>query len=111
MLVNKYISDVLKTRLEEAIKSETNSQADSENICSRYHCTMVFQPKKEQPKTDPTKHYFIRTFDNQLTDNGKGYEYINKTKAEKQRTQRNHNTGTRVHQTNQEKHKTQRNHN
>ena len=90
MLVNKYISDVLKQKLEDAMKIEPQTLYSNNpgNICDQYQCTMVFQPRKDQPKTDPTKHYFIRTFDNHLTDNGKGNEYLNQTTNEKHRNQR-----------------------
>ena len=90
MLVNRYISDVLKQKLEDAMKVETKTlyYNNPGNICDQYQCTMVFQPKKEQPKTSPTKHYFIRTFDNHLTDNGKGNEYLNQTTHLKHRKPR-----------------------
>ena len=78
MLVNKYISDTFKQKLEDAIKS---SQLDKhqDDICKAYKCTMVFLPKAVQPKTDPKKRYFIRTFDNVPDDKRKGKEYRNQT--------------------------------
>ena len=95
MLENRYISNVLKQRLEEAVRVESN-QYDNPNVCHRYQCKMVFQPKAVQPPSSPTKHYFIRTFDNHVTDNGKGNEYLNKTVYEKPRTGRNHSTEKRA---------------
>ena len=78
MLVNKYISDTFKQKLEDAIKS---SELDKQqgDICGAYKCTMVFLPKAVQPKTDPKKRYFIRTFDNVPEDKRKGKEYRNQT--------------------------------
>ena len=96
MLVNKYISDMLKNKLEEAIRVENTQKYDSSNVCHRYQCTMVFQPKKSQPPSSPKKHYFIRTFDNHLADNGKGNEYVNRTINEKPRVGRNHSTEKRA---------------
>ena len=96
MLVNRYISDVLKNKLEEAIRVENNQKYDKTNVCHRYQCTMVFQPKKSQPPSSPKKHYFIRTFDNHLADNGKGNEYVNRTISEKPRVGRNHSTEKRA---------------
>ena len=96
MLVNRYISDVLKNKLEEAIRVENTQKYDSPNVCHRYQCTMVFQPKKSQPPSSPKKHYFIRTFDNHLADNGKGNEYVNRTISEKPRVGRNHSTEKRA---------------
>ena len=78
MLVNKYISDTFKQKLEDAIKS---SQLDKhqDDICGAYKCTMVFLPKAVQPKTDPKKRYFIRTFDDVPDDKRRGKEYRNQT--------------------------------
>ena len=110
MLVNKYISDVLKTKLEEAIKSVKNLPSNTEDVCSRYQCTMVFQPKKEQPKNEQTKRYFIRTFDNRVTDNEKGYKgYLNNTRSRKPKSQRKHDTKTKAYQVKEDKQTTQRN--
>ena len=96
MLENRYISNVLKQKLEEAVRVENSQAYDNPNVCNRYQCTMVFQPKKVQPPSSPTKHYFIRTFDNHITDNGKGNEYLNRTVSEKPRVGRNHGTEKRA---------------
>ena len=96
MLVNRYISDTLKQKLEEAIRVENKQKYSDPNVCHKYQCTMVFQPKKVQPLSSPKKHYFIRTFDNHLAENGKGNEYKNQTINETHRTSRNHSTEKRA---------------
>ena len=95
MLENRYISNVLKQKLEEAVRVENSQAYDNPNVCNRYQCTMVFQPKKVQPSSSPTKHYFIRTFDNHITDNGKGNEYLNHTNQAKHRPNTIHSTEKR----------------
>ena len=96
MLVNRYISDTLKQKLEEAIRVENKQKYSDPNVCHKYQCTMVFQPKKVQPLSSPKKHYFIRTFDNHLAENGKGNEYTNRTTNEIKRKSRNHSTEKRA---------------
>ena len=96
MLVNKYISDTLKQKLEEAIRVENKEKYSDPNVCHKYQCTMVFQPKKVQPLSSPKKHYFIRTFDNHLAQNSKGNEYTNRTTNETNRKSRNHSTEKRA---------------
>ena len=96
MLVNRYISDTLKQKLEEAIRVQNKQTYSDPNVCHKYQCTMVFQPKKVQPLSSPKKHYFIRTFDNHLAENSKGNEYSNRTTNDTNRTSRNHSTEKRA---------------
>ena len=55
MLVNKYISDVLKTKLEEAIKSVKNLPSNTEDVCSAF---LFFDPVHPAGKA----HKFIAEY-------------------------------------------------